>query len=532
MASQRFQATFNCNPNLSEESRGPPPEFRFCCLRRASPGHRAEAASAAAALPPSAASAAAAPGAALAPAAAAGQEPQAASAPAAPVAAWAAAAEPAPESAPRAVFSVVYERGAPSRGKTTGKVLDLLTAFEQAPRARGVLEVQEIRRLTLNSECANSRRTQWKYYIKDLQQRAEDKNFPKPNLWNRDDLGPGQQRERQEVWWHLLSMSRRHVDDYGEGEESCPDVWTAPVFHGCSSEEVAESIMKTGFAGNVQKTKGWFGEGIYTSTSAPYALRYSFNMTDFWDRPGQTGVVVAGRAAFCQVYPVTQADNDAPLRPGMKGKRIASAKEASGCDAHFVCVRRHPPNDDHDNWTYHACAEGERPDGTELVVNQEVQYLPEYVVKVRVRDDPDALRLCEQVREAAGSWGRPPGPAAGPTAAQLAAAAPTPTAATASPSPASAGGNVAAGAPSPNGCYYKERLHALVSQRLKRDLLPPGFIKYTEDWEEGEFISTVTVRWATGTGSESESTFRGNPQPRKVAAQHDAARVAWETLEA
>ena len=161
--------------------------------------------------------------------------PVAAAGPAAPVAAWAAADESAPEPAFRAGFSVVYKRGAKSRGKTTGKVLDLLTAFEQAPGAVGVLEVEEIQRLALNSECAKDRRTQWQLHIKDLQRRAKNEIFPKPKIWNRDDLSPKEQRERQEVWWHLLSMSTRHVDDHGEGEGSCDDVWTAPVFHGCSS---------------------------------------------------------------------------------------------------------------------------------------------------------------------------------------------------------------------------------------------------------------------------------------------------------
>ena len=90
------------------------------------------------------------------------------------------------------------------------------------------------------------------------------------------------------------------------------------------------------------------------------------------------------------------------------------------------------------------------------------------------------------------------------------------------------GGSVAAGAPMPSAGSYKERLNTLVTQRLKRHI-PSGFIKYTEEQqEEGEFISTVTVRWATGT--DNESTFTGSAQPRKVAAQHDAARVALETL--
>lgn len=115
------------------------------------------------------------------------------------------------------------------------------------------------------------------------------------------------------------------------------------------------------------------------------------------------GIVIAGQVAFAKVYPVTQADNDEPLVPRLKGKRIAAAAGDQGCDAHYVCVCGHPPDAEHANRVYHACEEGRRCDGNERVVNQESQLLPEFLIKVRVRDEP---ALCDRVRFAAETWGQ------------------------------------------------------------------------------------------------------------------------------
>ena len=217
----------------------------------------------------------------------------------------------------------------------------------------------------------------WNLEKERLQQRSLNTSLPKPT-WHSgpsDSETPDsacKRREREEVAWQLLSASRR------EG-----GVRTCRVFHGCSTWEAAKSICRSGFASNVQTTKGWFGEGMYTTLSAPYALRYALGMRDFWEQPGAEGLVIVAKLVYAQVYPVTQADNDTPLKPGLKGKQIAAADGALGCDCQFVCVRRHPPFGNRSNFTYHACSHGERPDATEIVVNQEARILPEYIVMVQ-----------------------------------------------------------------------------------------------------------------------------------------------------
>jgi len=394
-------------------------------------------------------------------------------------------------------FDVVYS--AECKGFVDHEVQDLLIACEVAPSAHGLLQVQSIHKVKTESDWQRDRLLEWEHHIRKLQTRAEDQQFPKPSWRLQEGSSPREQREREEVWWHLLSISSRRPEQ--------SKVWTAPIFHGCPSIGVAESIFRSGFATNVQRTSGWFGEGVYMSTSGTYGSRYALQMKDFWDCPGQTGVIVAGKVAFCEVYPVTQADNKDPLRPmqpGLKGKRIAGAPGASGCDAHFVCVRRHPPNDDHSNFTYHACEEGFRPDGTELVVNQEVQLLPQYIVCFKVQNDD---RLCRQVRMAAETWGR--------SLCSLAASAslPTSTNATSDVKPACTSGTR----------NYKNDLQTIVASLLKRPV-KDGDIVYTERTERNEFVSTVRVQVL------NSQCFTGEAQPRRVAAQQSAAEAAKAAL--
>ncbi|CAE7319034.1 unnamed protein product [Symbiodinium sp. CCMP2456] len=208
------------------------------------------------------------------------------------------------------------------------EILDLVDAFEQAPPVRGALEVSEVYRANAPKHLQDS----WKSQKTLLQDRNSDPTFPRAAWQDCPGTDDVLRREREEVAWQLLSMSHRHVG----GVRSCR------VYHGCPDWNVVCSICKTGFA-NVAKTSGWFGEGLYTTLHAPYALRYGLGMRDFWEKPGETGFVVAAKLIFWQVYPVTEADDTSDQQPGMKGKAIGRAEGARGCDCHFACVRGHLP---------------------------------------------------------------------------------------------------------------------------------------------------------------------------------------------
>lgn len=401
---------------------------------------------------------------------------------------------------------------------------EMLAAFEMAPGAAGFLTVQKIFRARPNLEKIRDRKLEWELRAKSLQAKADEAEFPKPT-WLAAAVPSGmseqdravwacERREREEVLWDLLSRAQRM--------KGLSDVWSARFYHGCSDLDVASRIFRTGFASNIQRTKGWFGEGIYVTTSATYGLRYALGMQDFWESPGKTGVVLAGRAVFANVYPVTQVDDDQPLeaglpsepgRPGLKGKRIASAQGAQGCDAHYVCVRGWPPHGEHNNTTYHTCAEGERPDGNELVVSQEAQYLPEYAIVVKV---DDSSMLSDIIGLAARSWGRgvPRQPAA----------------ATAS---ASSGWRC-----SPRrekvkqeqqiacGCQHKSQLFDLFRRREKRpaaegDIMFSDTLLQDDQWQSEVRLPVF-----------SELAFAGEPQVRWQAAQQSAALTALRWLRA
>jgi len=206
-------------------------------------------------------------------------------------------------------------------------------------------------------------------------------------------------RERKEVLQYLEELS--------EPLPRLEGVWATAIFHGVTNFEVAEQISQTGFAANVQRTKGWFGEGPYASTSALYACRYSLGMQEAWEKRGSRGYLVAGRACWSQAYPVTQADNtEDEFTPGLKGQPVGGYGAngvASGCDAHFACVRGHAPCGDEGRRTYHACRAGERPDFTELVVREECQLIPDHIIEVEVTQDENALLRAKWEAE---SWGR------------------------------------------------------------------------------------------------------------------------------
>lgn len=266
-------------------------------------------------------------------------------------------------------------------------VREIISAVEQAPGAKGVLQARRI-----HSIKDSARLEQWKRQIENLRKRFTHADFPKPS-WRKlavaaaadDESKSAIVYDRDQVADHLRSISSSEA----EGVQS------ARVFQGVKSVKVANLISDLGIAKGLQTTKGWYCEGPYTTTKCDYALRYCW-MREFWNEPGRIGYVIVARACFSNVYPVTQADNpEGPTTPGLKGKPVGgwSAPGAQGCDANFVCVRSYPPHGDEERTTYHPCLPDERPRGTELVVSEECQLLPEYIVEIAVTTDEELLSI-------------------------------------------------------------------------------------------------------------------------------------------
>lgn len=354
----------------------------------------------------------------------------------------------------------------------------ILQGFEESPGAHGLLKVLAVYKVQAESEAWRSREAEWMLAVKKLSARACDPDFPKPT-WKDSSSADTEsvvadRFEREEVLRQLTTVA--------EPREDFPKVQNVNIYHGCPSLQVALSIFRLGFAANVQKTKGWFGEGVYATTEAAYALRYTIGMQDFWENSvaGQSGYVIAGRAVYSHAYPVTRAENEAPLKPGLKGTRIAFAPGARGADLQFACVRGVPPNDDHNNRTYHSAPRYARHEATELVTNQEAHLLPEYIVHVGISDDSIKRERLRKYVEDSGLHGI-------------------------------------------SVCVlHMKELQEMVGRLVGRAPASSD-IKYQEVHENGYIKSTVML---CGLNSEHELTFSGTPETHQGRAQQTAAMAA------
>jgi len=134
-----------------------------------------------------------------------------------------------------------------------------------------------------------------------------------------------------------------------------------PAVHG-TNEDVAYSIIKTGFVALSKLDSGFYGKGIYFTTSVLYALPY------FSTKKSPAVIiclVISGNA-----YPVIEHPQKSP-------QSFLGAALVPGYHSHYILTRR---NGD-------PCSEvmsGETGDGfyDELVIEQEAAILPFYFIKI------------------------------------------------------------------------------------------------------------------------------------------------------
>jgi len=133
-----------------------------------------------------------------------------------------------------------------------------------------------------------------------------------------------------------------------------------PAIHG-TSEEIANSIVKTGFVALSKLDSGYYGKGIYFTTSVEYALPY------FATKPSPSVIiflVISGN-----VYPIIE-------HPKIKGS-FMGAPLVPGYHSHYVLTRK-------DGYPCHKILS--RDEGEEyfdeLVIEQEASILPFYFLKI------------------------------------------------------------------------------------------------------------------------------------------------------
>mmetsp|Transcript_20356 Transcript_20356/g.44082 ORF Transcript_20356/g.44082 Transcript_20356/m.44082 type:complete len:477 (-) Transcript_20356:57-1487(-) len=158
------------------------------------------------------------------------------------------------------------------------------------------------------------------------------------------------------------------------------------VWHGCS-EVTADAICKSGMADLRMNDGGWFGAGIYVTPQPAYAAQYSTGVHDGTFIPGEDKVytVICCWAAVAMTYPITRNqdyDNPSDRKSLCKfhfsyptGKRMDKALRP-GCDSHFVNIS---------DGDFQASADNNGP-FDEIVLGDQRQVLPQYVVRFRLQD--------------------------------------------------------------------------------------------------------------------------------------------------
>lgn len=133
-----------------------------------------------------------------------------------------------------------------------------------------------------------------------------------------------------------------------------------PVFHGCRKEVVYE-ICETGFANLKTTDSGYFGSGIYGSPQSEYAG------TVYGE-----GVVMLCFMSTGFTYPVVHGDMD----------KLMGKNNYANFDSHFVPVYPRDMNLHQygKEKVYFPCTEYQTPIYDELVVFQESQIVPRYVI--------------------------------------------------------------------------------------------------------------------------------------------------------
>jgi len=173
-----------------------------------------------------------------------------------------------------------------------------------------------------------------------------------PHLFKKEDWTDGSTLNlRQWVMHHFISISQSYPWN-GFNEE----VPVVPMVHGTDAK-IAWKIVDTGFSALSSLDAGFYGSGIYFTSSAQYALPY------YSVKP--TPAIIICMTIPGNVYPVIEARTDPNSMFGMPIK--------SGCQSHYVlttkdgnpCRQRMAPR------TYY----------DELVLSQEAQAVPVAIIE-------------------------------------------------------------------------------------------------------------------------------------------------------
>ena len=169
-----------------------------------------------------------------------------------------------------------------------------------------------------------------------------------------------------------------------------PHVNVVLGWHGCD-ERVVHSIVSGGAANLAARANpGYFGSGVYMTTSAQYAAGYATRVVhDDWREPNANGEHVMLLCAVCigLAYPISRATDYVQVQLNDTTQelcRYAGASLVRQCDTHYI----HISSKDR----FHAPANHRQYNFDELVVAQEAQVLPIAKVYFKVEDRGELRR--------------------------------------------------------------------------------------------------------------------------------------------
>ena len=156
-----------------------------------------------------------------------------------------------------------------------------------------------------------------------------------------------------------------------------------PLWHG-TGPAAASGIARSGFASLALVDAGYFGKGLYGSSSAEYSYRVYAKGYN-----GEKGLLILGWYSAQNVYPVIKWDT----YPGVDRKqdKLFGKANYKNYDSHYVLVK--PAGEDKKHYvrrgeertedTYYPIGEGEKDSYQEFVAFSTAQVLPRYILSLR-----------------------------------------------------------------------------------------------------------------------------------------------------
>eukprot|EP01114_Cavostelium_apophysatum_P016478 TRINITY_DN4697_c0_g1_i1.p1 TRINITY_DN4697_c0_g1~~TRINITY_DN4697_c0_g1_i1.p1 ORF type:complete len:778 (+),score=148.97 TRINITY_DN4697_c0_g1_i1:81-2414(+) len=180
------------------------------------------------------------------------------------------------------------------------------------------------------------------------------------------------QDDEAKVW--VMDYCRNRINQFAHNLTGSPHV--IPVLHGLRNEEACWSICQNGFATLSSLDSGYYGNGMYFTTSAKYAH-------DLYCNP-ENPVLLISWLVLANPFPATENPNG---RDSLLGKPLKPRH-----DAHYVMV-------DRGGMPFARANVGSQPIYDEIVVVQESQILPAYVVFLNKKAVTSTQKPPQQIQQ-------------------------------------------------------------------------------------------------------------------------------------